>query len=395
MLRRNRDFMLLQGGQLLSTAGSESTAVAYPLLVLALTSSPAQAGVVACARIAPSALLGPLGGIAADRFDRRAVMLAADGTRALAVAALAGALLSGPIALWPIVVAAFVEGAGAAFFAPAAAGALRSLVPARELPAAASAQQARAAIVAIAGPPLGGALFALGRALPFVADALSYACSAVSLLLIRTPFQQPRAHAPRPLSEAWRFLWRHPFLRTTTFLYGLSNFLAPGWLFVLIVVADADRIGVMLASLGAALLAGSVASTALRRLLPTRTILRLELWAGLGPALFVIWPSPYVLMASLLAWAVAAPVTDSVVLAHRLALTPDALVGRLESVRRTVALAIAPLGPITAGAMIAASSPRATVAMFAAAALALAVWGTLSAPLNLTEASAERSPCPA
>jgi hypothetical protein len=89
-------------------------------------------------------------------------------------------------------------------------------------------------------------------------------------------------------------------------------------------------------------------------------------------------------------------VTDSVVIAHRLALTPDTFVGRVESVRRTVALAIAPLGPITAGSMIAASSPRATVATFAAVALALAIWGTLSAPLqNLSEASPERSPCPA
>ena len=69
-LRRNRDFVLLQGGQLLSSAGSESTAIAYPLLVLALTQSPAKAGLVAFARVVPFALFGLLAGMAADRFDR-------------------------------------------------------------------------------------------------------------------------------------------------------------------------------------------------------------------------------------------------------------------------------------------------------------------------------------
>jgi MFS family permease len=70
-LRRNRDFVLLQGGQLLSSAGSQSTAIAYPLLVLALTQSSAKAGLVAFARVVPFALFGLLAGMAADRFDRK------------------------------------------------------------------------------------------------------------------------------------------------------------------------------------------------------------------------------------------------------------------------------------------------------------------------------------
>src|SRR5919108_3054088 len=92
-LRLNRDFVLLQSGQLLSSAGSESTAIAYPLLVLALTQSPAKAGLVTFARVVPFALFGLLAGMAADRFDRKAVMIGADGLRALAVAALATAIL--------------------------------------------------------------------------------------------------------------------------------------------------------------------------------------------------------------------------------------------------------------------------------------------------------------
>jgi hypothetical protein len=124
-LRRNRDFVLLQSGQLLSSVGSESTAIAYPLLTLALTHSPAKAGLVA-------------------------------------------------------------------------------------FRAAAGAQQARVAAVNIAAPPLGGALFGLGRAVPFLADAVSYTFSVASLLMMRTPFQQERATERVPLRarvvEGFQFL---------------------------------------------------------------------------------------------------------------------------------------------------------------------------------------------
>ena len=75
---RNRDFVLLQSGQLLSTAGSQSTTIAYTLLTLALTQSPAKAGIVTLARVLPSAVFGVFGGIVADRFNRKRIMIAAD-----------------------------------------------------------------------------------------------------------------------------------------------------------------------------------------------------------------------------------------------------------------------------------------------------------------------------
>jgi hypothetical protein len=59
-------------------------------------------------------------------------------------------------------------------------------------------------------------------------------------------------------------------------------------------------------------------------------------------------------------------------------MTPDRLLGRVESVRSTIALLIAPLGPLAAGLLLDAVSERATIAVFAAFGLVLAVWGTLS-----------------
>ena len=255
MLRRNRDFALLQGGQLLSAAGSEATAIAYPLLVLALTGSQAKAGVVAFARLAPFALFGLLAGVVADRFDRRRVMIAADAVRALTVMTLGLLVALDAVAFWQIPVVAFVEGAGTAFFAPAASGALRAVVPAPRLADAANVQEVRHAAVIVAGPPVGGALFGLRHALPFLADAVSYVGSVVSLALMRTPFQQERAVARPRIAEGWRFLWGQPFLRTTTFLYGLANFIVPGLLLAVVILGEAQglsggAIGLLLAVFG-------------------------------------------------------------------------------------------------------------------------------------------------
>ena len=386
-LRRNRDFVLLQAGQLLSTAGTGSTTVAYPLLVLLTWHSPALAGFVSFARVLPSVLLSLPGGVAADRFDRRTLMIVADVCRAAAVGTLVLVIAAGALRYWLVPAVAFTEGAFSSLFSSAAAGALRSVVPARQLPAAVGAQQARLAVTTLSGPPLGGALFGAGRALPFVADAASYACSVVSLLLMRTPFQEARAAETASLrarvAEGFRFLWHQPFLRTTTFLYGLTNFIGPGLLLGVVVIGRSQglpgwQIGALLAASGGCLLIGALASPLARRFLPARVIMLLELWAWPVPLLFLIWPNVYVLAASLLPASLAIPVTDSVVIGYRLAVTPDRLVGRVESVRSNIALALTPFGSLTAGLLLGAVSPRLAIGVFAVIALPLAAWGTLS-----------------
>ena len=213
-LRRNRDFVLLQTGQLLSNVGTQSTAIAYSLLVLALTRSAADAGIVASTRSLGQVLWMLPAGLAADRRSRRRLMIGADGLRLAALAALGAAVLTHHVALWAIALVAFVEGSGSAVFAAAQGGALRGVVAPTQLPAAAATQTGRQAAVQLAGPPLGGALFGLGRALPFLVDAGSYLASTVSLLAMRTPFQEERQRDPAPLrrriTEGFRFLWGIP-----------------------------------------------------------------------------------------------------------------------------------------------------------------------------------------
>lgn len=386
-LHRNRDFILLQAGQLLSTAGTQLSSIAYPLLVLAVTGSAAKAGVVGFARTVPTALLALPAGVAADRWNRKWLMVGADGVRVIALAALGTAILAGESPFWLIVLVALVEGAGATLFSPAQVGALRAVVPRRQLPAATATQTGRRAVVRLAGPPVGGALFTAAHALPFVVDAFSYAFSTLSLLAMRTPFQEERERDLAPLraqlAAGFRFLWSRPFLRTSAFLFGLTNFIGPGILLALVVIGtdqglSGGEVGLLVAAFGACLLLGSFLSPLVRRLLPVRAVLVLELWTWLGCALFVVWPNVYVLMLGILPTALAIPSTDSVVHGYGIAMTPDRLLGRAESARSTIALLIAPLGPLAAGVLLANFSARATIAVFAGFALVLALWGTFS-----------------
>jgi len=386
-LRRNRDFVLLQTGQLLSNAGTQSTQIAYPLLVLALTHSPAKAGIVAFARALPLWLFALPGGLAADHFRRKGLMITADAVRAAALAALGVVILVGDVAFWEIPVVAFVEGAGSAVFAAATMGAMRSVVPTPQLPMATNVLTARFALVRLAGPPLGGVLFGLARSLPFLADAGSYAFSTASLAAMRTPFQEEREQESGPmlgrLLEGLRFLWANPFLRTIVLLFSLAQFILPGVTLALVVIGKrqgltSGEIGGLVAAAGVFLLLGSLLAPFVRRLLPTRILIVLEFWTWAGCAVFLVWPSVYVLAASILPTMVAIPTTDSVVWPYQLSLTPDRLQGRMQAAVSSITTGLGTIGPLVAGFLLANVSERATIAVFAAAGVTIALAGTLS-----------------
>jgi MFS family permease len=386
-LRKNRDFVLLQVGQALSTIGSESTGIAYVLLVLAITHSPVQAGVVGFARLVPWVLFGVLAGAAVDRLPRKRMMIVSDIVRIGAVASIVVAIAIDRISFAQIAIVAFVEGTMFVFFNLAEVGALRSVVPARQLPAAAAAEQARYATMTLVAPPLGGSLFGLGRALPFLADAVSYVFSLASLLAIRTPFQEEREHEHVPLrtqlAEGFRWLWGHPFLRTCAILFTWVNLLFEATFLVLIVVGrrqglSGAHIGALIAVLGLCSLAGSVASPRLQRRLSMRTIVVGSFWLQLGIAAFVVKPNIYVLLAGAIPAALLGPSVNAVVIGYRVAVVPDRLTGRVNSVARTIALCGSPLGPLAAGLLLGSFSARTTVAIFAGAMLLLSVIGSVS-----------------
>ena len=397
-LRRNRDFVLLQAGQLLSTLGNQSSVVAYPLLVLAVTHSPAKAGLVGFAGILPYPVFVLPAGLIADRWDRKRVMIVADVVRALALGGLVAALAAGDPSFWLIFAIAFVDGTMFAFFNIAEVGALRAVVPKEQLPRAAAAEQARLSTVILAGPPLGGFLFGLGRALPFLADAISYAFSLVSVIAMRTPFQEqvvvPEGRLRAQLVEGFRWLWRQPFLRGCAVLFAFTNFGGNALYLFLVVAANrqglsSTEIGTLIAIYGGLSLVGSLISPRVQKLLSMRAILVWSLWLAVGIGLYVIVPNVWVLIAGVVPLALLNPSLNAVVIGYRIAVVPDRLQGRVNSVARLIAQVGAPLGPLVAGLLLGAFSPRVTCLALTLWFAAIAFWATVSPsvrhPPKLTE----------
>src|SRR5437588_9580179 len=198
-LWRNRDYMLLWSGQIVSNVGSMVSQLAFPLLILALTGSPAQAGLAGALRALPYLIFSLPAGALIDRWDRRRVMIICDTGRALSLASIPFALAIGQLTVLQLLIVSAIEGTLYAFFNTAEAACLPRVVAKEQLPAATAQNMATDGINALIGPPLGGALYALGSMLPFLADAISYFASVISLFFIKANFQELRVAARRKL----------------------------------------------------------------------------------------------------------------------------------------------------------------------------------------------------
>ncbi|MFI0897397.1 MFS transporter [Streptomyces sp. NPDC020983] len=186
-LRRNRRFQALWIGAAAAHLGQETVEVASPLLVLGLTGSPVLAGLFGFTEVGTAILAGLPAGVAVDRLDRRGVLLVSEAVRALTLALVVGCLAAGAAGVGLLLGAAVVLGAATAFGAPARMLLLRAVVPDHQLTAALSRDEARGGAAALAGPPLGGALYLASRAYPFAAAALGFAVSFCCALAVRVP----------------------------------------------------------------------------------------------------------------------------------------------------------------------------------------------------------------
>lgn len=379
----NRDFMLLWTGEALSQLGSQASTVAFPLLVLALTGSPAKAGVVGLAKWLPLAICALPAGMAADRFDRKRLIMGSDAARALLLASI-------PVLLWlgrppyvQIAAVAFLDGCFFTVRYVAERGALPHVVAAEQLPDAVTQNEARVFAASIIGPPLGGLLFAAGRALPFVADACSSLVSMVTVAATRASFQ---FRSPAPRRERWagsaegmRWLWGEPFFRSTALLFAAGNPLYTGLYLLAILLAkhqgaSSPAVGAMFAVVGAGGLLGAALAGPLRRRISARAALVGEAWL-VGCVL------PLLLLAhgaALIGLIVAAaefptPLTNSFVSGYRVAATPDHLQGRVQAAGTLTTMSLAWLGPLVVGFVFQHGGATATVLLVTAWAALLAV----------------------
>jgi MFS family permease len=398
-LRRNRDYMLVWAGQGVSELGSQVSTVAYPLLVLALTHSPAKAGVVGLAATLPLPLLALPAGMLADHFDRKRLMLVCDAIRALALAALTVAVFSGTVAYGVVAAVAFLDGSLLTVSFVTQRGVLRRLVAPEQLSAAVAQNESVFYASSIVGPPLGGLLFAISRALPFLADAVSYAFSATATLLTRARFQPDRPEARGSLvaefTSGLRWLWRRPLLRTCSLLGAVSN---PTYraLYLLLVVlakrhgASSALVGVMFAMIAAGgLLGGLVAGSRFAAGLSVRAAVRLDTWtcALLMPLLLIAQGTLFTaLLVALIE--VPAPLFNSAVEGLRGTLAPEHMQGRVHAAAGTLSQSLGWAGPLLIGIALEQLSSDACI-------LLLCGWSLLAALAAWLSPSLRRAAAPA
>ncbi|MET9089236.1 MFS transporter [Streptomyces sp. NPDC004237] len=382
-LRRNKGFRMLWIGQLLSDTGTQISGIAYPLLILALTHSVVLAGVVGTVRAITLLCLQLPAGALSDRFDRRRTMIICDTMRAVLLALL-GILIVLDLASWPVVLAvSLIEGAAGAIFDPSAAAALPGIVPDGQLEQAWAATEARTYGASLAGPALGGVLFGVGRAVPFLADALSFAVSFGTVSRIRGRFR-PKNEASRKalwreVTEGLQLVWQVPILRAAVIQTPLLNFAFSGVTFSITLAmrqhgTSAAVIGMVQAAIAAGGLLGAVVAPRLQGRMRLPTLVTTITLAGalLFGAAALLVPSPLVAAPVALALLLA-PAANAALVSVVLRSAPEDMRGRVISTVMMAATALATLAPLIAGLTIQHASGAWAVGVFAAATAVAAV----------------------
>ena len=273
MLRplRRRDFALLSGGSMISLIGDGFFHVALAWQVYTISNVPTALSIVFLAITFPNVLLVLVGGVFADRYDRRKLMVAADLIRAAALGGIALLSAAGVLEIWHIAALVVFVGAGDAFFNPASTALLPDLVPDDDLAAAnAFAGMYRPVMIRMIGPAIAGLVVAgLGPAPAFAVDAGSFVVSAVAIWAIRTR-PAPRSAVDHSLratiaevKEGFRFTRSQPWIWATLVAAMFSLLVFVGPVEVLVPFVIKNKLGLGPEELGLIFAVGGVGSLAM------------------------------------------------------------------------------------------------------------------------------------
>jgi MFS family permease len=359
LLRANPDFRLALFGDLASALGTAMSAVAFPLLVLGQSGTALRAGSVTTISLSTRLILRLPAGQLVDRWNRRMVMLYTDLIRMVALATI-------PIcSLWDrpqyaqLVAVAVIEGAAAALFGPAGDILTKDIVAPAQFGEALGLSQSVLAATYLAGPALGGALFALGRELPFAVDSASYAVSALLIWRITArPAVRTLADAPAGgITAGMSWLIRRRALLAVLLYASVINLVSAA--IEMLVILELRAMGVASVSIGLILscsgigaVVGSVASGAVvRRVGPAGILLGIgAIWTALL-LMFAFEFNP-VTAAALLALLMTLSPSVGVLVGHTLLSgTPRDLLGRVSAAATVLLSGLAALGPLLAGGL--------------------------------------------
>jgi MFS family permease len=267
----NRNFRLYWLGQLVSLTGTWMQAVAQGWVVLLLTGSVAALGVVNFAVALPTLVLSLTGGVAADRWDRRRIMIATQAALMAIAFALWALLALDALTLWLLLAFAVLTGIASAYDMPAQQALVPDLVAPAQIPQAIALNQVIFNGSRLVGPAVAGiAIAKLGVASAYFFNGLSFVAVIASLLLIRVPAGKVTGGARGPMWQALReglaYVARAPLLRALIGVAALSVLLifpplavfSPGYVRE-VLHAGPGTVGALMAASGGASMVGAVA----------------------------------------------------------------------------------------------------------------------------------------
>jgi len=377
-LSRNRDFSTLLVSQSVSAVGDAVSATALPLLVLALTGSGLAMGTVGAVSTGADFVMGTIAGAAADRGDRKRMMFLADLGRALFTALIPlSELVHGPTMAVIVLVSAplaILRG----FFRAGYLAAMPNLVGRSQLARGNGILETAFSASFIFGPAIAGLLVTtIGPGQTLAVDAASFAVSSLGLFFIRrelkAPADRPTSRIVDDIREGVVYVARHPVLRTVILLFATTSaVLTPvAAAMTFRIVRDLDQspgaFGLALSGLGVGTLFGALFAT---RLGPSTNVARIFVIAVLvmGTPLIAaaaIDSLPAIVVLTALSGAGEAALVV-VYISIRAANSPDALVGRIASTARVMALALMPIGSLIGGILIDTVGGTATLAILGA-----------------------------
>jgi MFS family permease len=388
----NRDFLVFWAGQAASLFGSQVSVLALALTaVLVLRAGPAEMGALAAAGYLPFLFLTLPAGAWIDRRLRRPVMVAADIGRGLLIGLVPLAAVLGFLRIELLYVVAFGTGCCQVLFDLGYLAHVPTLVPRERLTEANSRLQATASAAEVGGPGIAGLVVqAVGAPFALAIDAVSYLVSAATLRLIRAP--EPEASAQygnrdlrREIADGVRFLRGQPILRACAMEAGQFNLFAQVIATVLLLHATRD-LGLTPAVIGLVFAVGSVGSLVGSALAPAiaarlglgRTIIgsmvvacsaSLLLPLAAGTSLPVA-----ILSGAFVVQGLGVAISNVHVVSLRQAVTPDAMLGRLNASYRTLVYGAIPIGALLGGLLGELIGLRETLAVGALGILVAPLW---------------------
>ena len=390
-LWRHRDFMLLWGGQTVSDVGSAVTMLALPLLAVAvLKATTFEVSLISILTSLAFLLISLPAGVIVDQLRKHGLMMWCDVARFALLGSIPLAGVLWHVTLWQIYVVATLAGILSVFFDVSYQSYVPVLLDGEQLVDANGKLGSTNAFAGLVGPSLGGALVGfLGAAKAVTADAGSFAVSAVSLFLIRTPEPKPERRAEHvtfraAMNEGLSFVVKHPILRKIVACTGTSNFFSSGVgavdivFLVRVLHASPTVVGALfsLAAIGGViggLLAGrlgrwigSARIIWVSTLVPTPLFLLMPLaQPGWGVLLFAV---------GMFAQYFLAVVYNTAQVSYRQRICPPQLLGRMNASVRWIVWGTMPLGALFGGAFGTWVGVRQTVAICAVGGMGAGLW---------------------